>query len=149
MKAPAVPTRNPLAAHHLAVQGPGISTGQQNIRNQQSLLVADRLRAPAEAQDINRFNAQRLQELQEFNTQQLGVSQAIGGMQAGLAAAPRDGSLPKPGNPTAAAELMTAKQKEDLAQQMNARIREEIVAAAEQASGKPSQLRQLGERYGG
>ena len=140
MKAPAAPTRNPLAARHLAVQGPGISVEQQNIRGQQSLSVAGTLRAPAEAQDINRFKAQRLQELQEFNTQQLGANRAIGGLQAELATAPQGDYLQKQPNMTAAAELMTPEQK---AQALVDLHKARVIEAAEQATGQGAKLRQL------
>ena len=142
MKAPAAPTRNPLAARHLAVQGPGISVEQQNIQGQQQpMAMAGALGSTVQAQGINGLGEQRRQLLQEANTQQLGVNRAIGGLQAELATAPQGDYLQKQPNMTAAAELMTPEQK---AQALVDLHKARVIEAAEQATGQGAKLRQLG-----
>ncbi len=141
MKAPAAPTRNPLAARHLAVQGAGVSVEQQNIqRKQQPMAMAGALGPTVQAQFTSGLRGQDLEQTQGFNTQQLAVNRMLGDMQAESAAAPQ-GYPREPGNMTAAAELMTPEQK---AQALVDLHKARVIEAAEQATGQGAKLRQLG-----
>jgi hypothetical protein len=142
MKAPAIPTRNPLAARHLAVQGPGISVEQQNIKErQQPAAMAGTLAPTVGSQAVSGARGEYLQQAQEVNTQQLGVNNALNSAQAGLATAPQGDYLRKQPNMTAAAELMTP---EDKAQALIGLHKERVIEAAEQITGQPSKLRMVG-----
>ena len=142
MKAPAIPTRNPLAARHLAVQGPGISVEQQNIQGQQQpAAMAGAIGQTLPSVQANGAMEAARQQFQAVNTQQHGVNQALGSMQAEMAGAPQGAALVKPPNMTAAAELMTPEQK---AQALAGLHRERIIMAAEEAAGAQSRLRKIG-----
>jgi len=141
MKAPPIPTRNPLAAHHLAVLGAGVSAGQQNIRGQLAGSMAGAIGQTLPSVQANGAMEAARQQFQAINTQQHGAGQALGSMQAEMAAAPQGGALVKPPNMTAAAELMTPEQK---AQALAGLHRERIIMAAEQAAGAQSRLRKVG-----
>jgi len=156
MKAPAAPTRNPLAARHLAVQGAGVSVEQQNIqRKQQPMAMAGALGPTVQAQFTSGLRGQDLEQTQGFNTQQLAVNRMLGDMQAESAAAPQ-GYPRNPGNPTAAAELMTPPEK---AQALVDLHKEQIMLAGKEAVNEErarrgkgpikSKLEQLDEMYGG
>jgi len=142
----------------LEVGAMGESLAMLGQRRDQSLAMAGANMLPMQAQRINGDRGDARQLAQAAYTDERRGNRDFEYVRFEGATAPRDYLLER-GNPTAAAELMTADQKEDLAQQVNARIREEIVAAttgvinAKRAeAGKhpiKSQLAQLGEMYGG
>ena len=144
MKAPAIPTRNPLAARHLAVQGPGISVEQQNIQGQQQpAAMAGAIGQTLPSVQANGAMEAARQQFQAINTQQHGVNQAVSGMQAGMAEAPQGGALQKVGNSTAFTEM-----RPEAAQELNAWHRLRIIEAAQQATGGKSKLAKAGEMFG-
>lgn len=153
MKAPAYHNAN---ASRLLANGPmGSSPAFRDVRGQQSLSMVGALGPTVPAQERSGAEERRRQLLQQVNTEQLGLTRAIGNRQAELATAPQGDALHKEQNLTAAAELMTPEQK---AQALNARIREEIVAAGTEltnerrlAQEKPpieSKLAEIGRQLG-
>jgi hypothetical protein len=131
-----MPPRNPLAARHLAVQGPGISVEQQIIRDQLAGSMAGANMPPAQAQATSGAVGQGLQAAQELNTQGLRAGRVVGDFQSDMAEAPQD-YLQKRLNLTAAAELMPARDPNALVDWHKQRI----IMAAEQATGKPAVIR--------
>jgi hypothetical protein len=138
MKAPA--TSNVNAPRLLATDPMGGSPALGALRSQQALSMAGALGPTVPAQRAGGLLEQGRQQQMAFDTQQLGANQAMGGMQAELAAAPQGDYLQKQPNMTAAAELMTPEQK---AQALVDLHRQNIILAAEEATGQPAKLRQL------
>lgn len=139
MKAPAYSNVN--APRLLATDPMGGSPALKDTRSQQALSMAGALGPTVPAQRAGGLMEQGRQQQMALNTEQLGANQAIGGMQAELAAAPQGDYLRKQPNMTAAAELMTPEQK---AQALVDLHRQRIILAAEEATGQPAKLRQLG-----
>jgi len=131
-----MPPRNPLAARHLAVQGLGVSVEQQTIRDQLAASMVGANTLPMQAQGVSGAMGQGLQVAQALNTQGLSANQAIAGFQSDTAEAPQ-GDLQRPRNPTAAAELMPARDPNALVDWHKQRI----FMAAERATGKQAMIR--------